>query len=115
MSRQRLRSLKKRKRWVARSESRSDHPGRVFDAETYSPILQLQHTLGNQCVAQLIQAKRLTPEGKIIGFPRKATVGATHDRYEQEADLRGKPSGEHTGCGKFSLSQHGPIPSESPN
>ena len=50
------------------------------------PILQLQRTLGNQCVAQLIQAKRLTPEGKIIGIQPKLTVGAANDQYEQEAD-----------------------------
>ena len=73
MSRQRLRSPRKRKRWVARSESRSDHAG-GFDGETLSPILQLQHTLGNQRVAQLIQARRLTPQGKIIGLQRKLTV-----------------------------------------
>jgi hypothetical protein len=86
MSRQRLRLPRKRKRWVARSESRSDHSGRVFQAETHPPILHLQHTLGNQHVAQLIQAKRLTPDGKIIGFQRKVTVGAADERYQQEAD-----------------------------
>ena len=37
-------------------------------------------------MAQLIQAKRLTPEGKIIGLQRKLTVGAADDQYEQEAD-----------------------------
>ena len=42
--------------------------------------------LGNRRVAQLIQAKRLTPEGKIIGLQRKLTVGAADDQYEQEAD-----------------------------
>jgi hypothetical protein len=42
--------------------------------------------LGNRRLAQLIQAKRLTPEGKIIGFQRKLTVGAADDQYEQEAD-----------------------------
>ena len=41
---------------------------------------------GNRRVAQLIQAKRLTPEGKIIGLQRKLTVGAADDPYEQEAD-----------------------------
>ena len=50
------------------------------------PIAQLQRTLGNRRVAQLIQAKRLTPEGKIIGLQRKLTVGAADDHYEQEAD-----------------------------
>lgn len=51
-----------------------------------SPILQLQRTLGNRRVAQLIQAKRLTRQGKIIGLQRKLTVGAADDQYEQEAD-----------------------------
>ena len=42
--------------------------------------------LGNQRVAQLIQAKRLTADGKIIGLQRKLIVGGADDRYEQEAD-----------------------------
>lgn len=50
------------------------------------PIPQLHHTLGNRNVAQLIQAKRLTPAGKIIGLQRKLTAGAADDQYEQEAD-----------------------------
>ena len=50
------------------------------------PIAQLQRTLGNRHVAQLIQAKQLTPEGKIIGLRRKLTVGAADDQYEQEAN-----------------------------
>ena len=40
----------------------------------------------NRRVAQLIQAKRLTPDGKMIGLQRKLTVGAADDQYEQEAD-----------------------------
>lgn len=51
-----------------------------------SPILQLQHTLGNQRVAQLIRSRRLTRQGRIIGLQRKLTVGAADDQYEQEAD-----------------------------
>jgi hypothetical protein len=50
------------------------------------PILQLQRMLGNRRMAQLIQAKQLTLEGKIIGFQRKLIVGAADDQYEQEAD-----------------------------
>jgi hypothetical protein len=50
------------------------------------PVAQLQRTLGNRNVAKLIQTKRLTPEGKIIGLQRKLTVGAADDQYEQEAD-----------------------------
>jgi outer membrane protein OmpA-like peptidoglycan-associated protein len=42
--------------------------------------------IGNRRVAQLIQAKRLTPDGKMIGLQRKLTVGAADDQYEQEAD-----------------------------
>ena len=61
-----------------------------------SPILRLQRLLGNQRVAQLIQAKRLTPEGRILDggmigrgldhIQPKLTVGAADDQYEQEAD-----------------------------
>ena len=50
------------------------------------PNLHLQRMLGNRRVAQLIQAKRLTPEGKILGLQRKLTVGAADDQFEQEAD-----------------------------
>jgi hypothetical protein len=42
--------------------------------------------LGNQRVAQLIQAKRLTPQGTILGLQRKLTVGAADDRYERESN-----------------------------
>jgi hypothetical protein len=56
-----------------------------------TPFLQLQRTLGNRRVGQLIQARRLTPEGRIIGggtvgLQPKLTVGAADDQYEQEAD-----------------------------
>jgi hypothetical protein len=50
------------------------------------PILQLQRTIGNRRVAQLIQAKRLTPEGRIISVQPKLTVGAADDEYEEEAE-----------------------------
>ena len=50
------------------------------------PILQLQRMLGNRRVAQLVQAKQLFPEGKIIGLQPKLTVGAADDQYEQEAN-----------------------------
>ncbi len=52
----------------------------------HSAIFHLQRTLGNQRVAQLIQAKRLTPDGRILGLQPKLTVGAADDQYEQEAD-----------------------------
>jgi hypothetical protein len=51
-----------------------------------NPLYKLHRTLGNQRVAQLIQGKRLTPEGKIIGLQQKLTAGATDDGYERETD-----------------------------
>ncbi len=74
----------KTKQQIARSDR---HPAsaRSFRGGL-NPILQLQRTFGNQGVAQLIKAKRLTPEGKIIGLQPKLTVGAADDQYEQEAD-----------------------------
>jgi hypothetical protein len=50
------------------------------------PIHQLQRTLGNRLVAQLIQANRLTPEGTIVGLQPKLIVGGADDQHEQEAD-----------------------------
>ena len=74
MARQRLRrSAKKHKRRIARRESRSDS-ARSSHVEPQSPILQLQRVLGNQRVAQLIRAKRLTPQGKIIDLHRTRTA-----------------------------------------
>lgn len=61
-------------------------PIRSPQAKLSSPVLQLQRTLGNRRLAQLLQAKRITPEGKIIGLQRKLNVGAADDHYEQEAD-----------------------------
>jgi len=74
----------KTKQQIAHSESRPDSV-RSFQ-EGLHPILQLHRTLGNQRVAQLVQGKRLTPQGKIIGFQRKLTVAADDDRFEQESD-----------------------------
>ncbi len=56
-----------------------------FQAESHSPALQLQRMLGNQRVGELIQAKRLTPEGGIIGLQPKLPWAAD-DQYEREAD-----------------------------
>src|SRR5262245_32994274 len=50
------------------------------------PMLQLQRLVGNRRVGQLIQAKRLTPDGKLLGLQRTLTVGAADDPYEQEAE-----------------------------
>ena len=65
-------------------ESRTS-PARSLPSELH-PILRLQRTFGNRRLEQLIQAKQLTPAGKIIGLQRKLTVGAANDQYEQEAD-----------------------------
>ena len=67
-------------REVTAEAARSDHGG------FHSHLLQLQRMLGNRRVAQLFQAKRLTPQGKILNLQRKLTVGATDDQYEQETD-----------------------------
>ena len=77
-------SQEKAKQQIACSKT-SSASAQSFQGGLY-PIPQLQRTLGNRSVAQLIQAKQLTPEGKIIGFQRKLTVGAADDQYEQEAD-----------------------------
>lgn len=69
---------------IARREPRLDST-QSFQGRPH-PILQLQRILGNQRVGQLIQARRLTPEGKIITLQPKLTVGAADDQYEQEAD-----------------------------
>lgn len=50
------------------------------------PIIQLQRTLGNRAVAELIRTKRLTREGRFSSVQPKLTVGAPNDRYEQEAE-----------------------------
>lgn len=66
---------------------RETQPGSVPSFQDgLHPILQLQRTLGNRQVAQLIKTRRLTPQGGIIGLQRKLTVGAADDQYEQEAD-----------------------------
>lgn len=82
-------SSDKTRQRIARHEP---HPAstRSFQGGT-DPFLQLQRTLGNYRVAQLIKAGRLTPEGRIIGsrisgLQPKLTVGAADDQYEQEAD-----------------------------
>ena len=77
-------SPEKAQQWTANRESSPDS-AQSFQGGLH-PIARLQWTLGNRNVAKLIQAKRLTPDGKIIGLPRKLTVGAADDQYEQEAD-----------------------------
>ena len=77
-------SLEKAKQQTSRREAQAAS-AHSFQAGLH-PILQLQHTLGNRRVAQLIQARRLTPEGRILGLQPKLRVGAADDQYEQEAD-----------------------------
>jgi hypothetical protein len=62
-------------------KSKSVHP---MQAQRH-PIAQLQTVLGNRRVAQLIRAKRITPEGK-ISLRRKRTTGTANDKYERHAD-----------------------------
>src|SRR5262249_24057872 len=70
-----------------RLAGREQHPtaGPSLHGELH-PMLQLQRLVGNRRVAQLIQAKRLTPGGKLLGLQRTLTVGAADDPYEQEAE-----------------------------
>jgi hypothetical protein len=85
MSQQRLiGSPEKTNQQIAHRESRPDSV-RSFQGGLH-PILQLQRTIGNRRVAQFIQAKRLSPQDKILGVQAKLTVGAAGDQYEQEAD-----------------------------
>ena len=78
---------------IARKDEAADRAPR--DSPGFCPShFKVDSILSSNCngrwatghVAQLIQAKRLTPEGKIIGLQRKLTVGAADDQYEQEAD-----------------------------
>jgi hypothetical protein len=84
MSQQLPESSEKTKQQTARQETQPA-PTKSFEAGLH-PILQLHRTLGNQRIAQVIKARRLTPKGRIIGLQPKLTVGAADDQYEQEAD-----------------------------
>ena len=53
------------------------------------PVLQAHRMVGNRQVAQLIQARRLTPGGRIIHRQPELADG-THDQYQQEADRPGR-------------------------
>ena len=82
MTRQRLiRPREKGKRRIAGRQARADS-ARSLHGATHSSVLQLQRTLGNQHVAQLMRAKRLTPQGKIIGLQRRACAAATSGEGE---------------------------------
>ena len=78
-------SSKKPTRWIAHHVSPPAHTQSV-QGVSHSPLLQLQRTMGNQRVAQLIQAKRLTPQGKVLNLQPKLTVGSADGHLEQEAD-----------------------------
>jgi outer membrane protein OmpA-like peptidoglycan-associated protein len=54
--------------------------------EPREPILRLQRLLGNRCVAQLIQAKRVGWQDAPSALQRRLAVGSAGDRFEQEAD-----------------------------
>ena len=85
MSEQRLtKSPEKTMQRIARRESRP--PSAPSYHGGLHPILQLQRIIGNHAVERLIQAKRLTPQDKILGLQRKPPVSQPHDPYEQEAD-----------------------------
>src|SRR5690348_6000932 len=84
-----------------------------------APFLQLQRTLGNRRVGQLIQAKRLTPEGRIIGggmigLQPKLTVGAADDQYEQEADRVARQVMGMADTASASPVQRAGVPEETP-
>src|SRR5690348_301972 len=57
------------------------------------PLLQLQPTLGNRRLGQLVQGKRITPQGKIIGVQR--TLGTVNDQQEPEAARTERPDTRH--------------------
>ena len=87
ITRQRLRrSPDNRKRRTVSHGSGADS-ARLFDGEIRSPVLQLQRTLGNQRVAQLIHAKHLTPQGTILGEAIRPTT-APRDGERRRAACR---------------------------
>lgn len=49
-------------------------------------ILQLQRTLGNRTVAELIRTKKISPDGRLLTIQTKLVVGAADDPLEHEAD-----------------------------
>ncbi len=85
MTQQHLHESPEKKQRLIESRGRTLTNAQSFQGGLH-PVAQLQGTMGNRNVAKLIQARRLTPEGKIIGLQRKLTVGAPNDPYEQEAD-----------------------------
>jgi hypothetical protein len=93
MSQQRLIvSLERTKQQVVHRQS-SPNFARSLQGRLH-PILQLQRTSGNRRVAQLIQAKRLTPQGKILGL-RKLTDDAANGQCDQDTGRAAQPSTAH--------------------
>src|SRR4051812_5600947 len=85
MSQQQLTKLQQKAKQPSarRGPSSASHSSRQGGVH---PILRLQREIGNRRVVQLIQAKRLTPQGTIAGPQRKLTVGASSEFHEREAD-----------------------------
>ena len=67
---------------LGRAKPRSPRSNRV----QAHPIAQLQAVLGNRRVAQLIQAKRISAEGKISRSRRKLTSDSSSDKSERRTD-----------------------------
>jgi len=57
-----------------------------FSNKGLHPILQLQRTIGNGQVANLIRTKRLTHDGRVLPVQPKLTVGASDDQFEKQAN-----------------------------
>ena len=75
-------SSEKTKEQVASRDSRPDSAS-SFQRRLH-PVAHLQRTLGNRNTTRLVQARRVTPAGRLVGVPR---IGGVSDaRYEQEAD-----------------------------
>lgn len=85
MSQQQLTESTEKAKQIARREV-SLGSTQSLQGGYHSTLLQLQRTLGNQRVGELIQAKRLTREGRIIGLQPKLTVGAVDDQHERKTD-----------------------------
>lgn len=68
--------------------------------------------MGNRRVAELIQARRLTPQGRIIGIQPKLVVGAADDQYEQEADRVARQVMTMPDAGPANSMQRAALPEE---
>ena len=66
-------------------------PPRFLQGGSHSSILELQRTLGNQRVAQLIHAKRLTLDGRIIGLQRQGENDGEPEEKEESSGFAIQP------------------------